>query len=127
MEDKIDRRKFNNDNYVTGLETDITDLKDEIKQWQDSWDILTKENVELKQQLQAVKYLNRKEVEKIFKEANTRRGDANQDFIDGYNDTPTFEEIEQDTVTAICNLAIPENLCKMKIYKDGKIPKSDKP
>ena len=120
MEDKIDRRKFNNDNYVTGLETENTDLKDEIKHWQDSWDILTKENAELKQQLEAVKYLDYKTVFKKFIEIT--KFDI---FID--DDVLTIQGRDIfDFITAICNLAIPGNLCKMKIYKDGKLPKGDK-
>ena len=37
------------------LEKENTNLKDEIKHWQDSWDILTKENTELKKENDSLK------------------------------------------------------------------------
>ena len=66
---------------------------------------LLKENAELKAKLDNVKYFNRQEVEKIF------------EFI-WHNYNKSFKE---ELITAICNLAIPENICKMKTYKDDKL------
>ena len=60
---------------------------------------LLKQNAELKAKLGNVKYLNRQEVEKIIIMSNTI----------------------EETITTICNLAIPENICKMKTYKDDKL------
>lgn len=118
LEDKIYKYLKTNKTYYDmpckhkPMARDIAEIVE--KEWQDRIDCekcndLQDENEDLKQQLVSIKYLNRGEVEKIYNECNGN-----------------YLGFEMNKfVAAICNLAIPENICKMKIYKDGKL-KSEK-
>ena len=83
------------------LKGENTDLKEEIKHWQSSWDILTKENAKLKQQLKAVKMLNRDEVKEIINYI------MNFYFGEEEGIKTKYVMSEEEGITAICNLAIP--------------------
>jgi len=52
---EIAEKEYATNQGFTDLMIKNTNLKDEIKHWQDSWDVLTKDNAELKEQ---IKYLD---------------------------------------------------------------------
>lgn len=117
--------------YIKQLEKDNTDLKDEIKHWQISWDILTKENAELKsndlyisyqvldKQLAELKKLHEKLIF-ILAGKDKQLADIkylNRDEVEKIIETiyplypPTGKKniTYHQAITAICNLAIPKS------------------
>jgi regulator of replication initiation timing len=96
----------------------LKNLNETIRDLEHRNEMGSEQNFNLKVKLDSIKTLYREEVEKIL--FDIRRDNDNS----SYSRLKRVDDFDK-AITAICNLAIPENICKMKTYKDGKL-KSEK-